>query len=95
MSATRVTTVTLLTQPDCAMCEQAKQVLARVGADHRLHVDEVSLASDAGRALATSAGVPFAPGILLDGTPFGFGRLSERKLRKTLTRQTDQPHKGD
>ena len=30
---------------------------------------------------ATGAGVMFAPGILLDGQPFGFGRLSERALR--------------
>jgi len=29
--------------------------------------------------------VLFAPGVLLDGHPFSFGRLSERKLRKALT----------
>ena len=78
--------VTLLTQTDCHLCEHAKQVLARVAADHPLEVDEIDLATDAGRELATEAGVLFAPGIILDGQPFGFGRLSERRLRKALTR---------
>jgi hypothetical protein len=76
--------VTLLTQADCALCEHAKGVLARVAADHRLTVTEISLATEEGRRLATEAQVVFAPGILLDGRPFAYGRLSERKLRKTL-----------
>ena len=76
--------VTLLTQADCAMCDHAKQVLARVGADHPLRVTEIGLASDEGRQLAMDAGVLFAPGVLLDGQPFAYGRLSERKLRRAL-----------
>jgi glutaredoxin len=79
-----MTEVTLLTQADCALCEHAKQVLARVAADHPLTVDEIGLDTEQGRLLAAEAGVVFAPGILLDGKPFGYGRLSERKLRKTL-----------
>lgn len=78
--------VTLLTQPDCALCEHAKQVLARIARDIPLTVEEVDLGSDTGRRLAAGAGVLFAPGVLLDGHPFGYGRLSERKLRKALTR---------
>lgn len=76
--------VTLLTQSACGFCDQAKQVLGRVGRDHPLRVTEVSLASDDGQRLAARAGVLFAPGVLLDGEPFSFGRLSERKLRRTL-----------
>jgi glutaredoxin len=79
--------VTLLTQPDCHLCEHAKTVLARVAEDHPLHVDEVQLDSTEGQVIATRIAIPFAPGILLDGQPFGFGRLSERKLRKTLARR--------
>jgi hypothetical protein len=78
--------ITLLTQADCALCDHAKQVLAAVGADHPLTVTEISLATDEGRRLAVEAGVLFAPGVLLDGRPFGYGRLSEGKLRKTLRR---------
>jgi predicted ABC-type transport system involved in lysophospholipase L1 biosynthesis ATPase subunit len=84
---TAMTVVTLLTQPDCALCEHAKQVLARVGADHPLTVREIALDSDEGQRLAVAAGVMFAPGILLDGAPYAFGRLSERALRRHLDRQ--------
>lgn len=78
--------VTLLTQRACTYCEHAKEVLARVGQDFDLEIDEISLESDEGRSLATRHGVMFAPGVLLDGRPFGYGRLSERKLRKELDR---------
>jgi predicted DCC family thiol-disulfide oxidoreductase YuxK len=85
MIITPAAQITLLTQADCALCDHAKQVLARVAADHPLHLTEISLATDKGRRLAREAGVLFAPGILLDGRPFAHGRLSERKLRRTLT----------
>jgi glutaredoxin len=81
-----VTAVTLLTQADCALCEHAKKVLTRVGADYPVEVTEIDLASAQGRALAARARVQFAPGVLLDGRPFGYGRLSERKLRRALGR---------
>lgn len=87
-----MTAITLLTQADCALCEHAKQVLARVGEDHPLEVTEIDLGSAQGRALAAQAGVVFAPGMLVDGRPFGHGRLSERRLRKTLGRLAAEPH---
>lgn len=82
-----MTRVTLLTQADCALCEHAKKVLARAGEDHAIEVTEIDLASPEGRELADRARVVFAPGVLLDGRLFGYGRLSERKLRKVLARQ--------
>ena len=81
-----MTAITLLTQADCALCEHARQVLARVSADHPLEVTEVDLATEHGRGLAAGAGVLFAPGVLLEGRPFGYGRLSERRLRRVLER---------
>jgi len=86
-----VTAITLLTQADCALCEHAKQVLARVGQDHPVDVTEIDLASERGRALAARAGVLFAPGVLVDGRPFGYGRLSERRLRRALGRMPAPP----
>lgn len=79
--------VTLLTKSDCHLCEHAKTVLARVAVDHPLQVEEVRLDSTEGQVIATRIGMLFAPGILLNGEPFGFGRLSERKLRRTLARR--------
>lgn len=80
----RSTRVTLLTQDACSLCDHAKEVLARVRADHPLEVEEISLTTEHGKELAMRAGVLFAPGVLLDGSPFAFGRLSERRLRKHL-----------
>lgn len=80
------TKVTLLTKSDCAFCDHAKAVLDRLGEEYALTVSEVSLDSAEGRQLATRHGLMFAPGVLLDGQAFGYGRLSERRLRKTLAR---------
>lgn len=78
--------VTLLTQDHCPLCEHAKKVLAAVAADHPISVTEIDLGSEAGRELATAHRVLFAPGVLLDGAPFAYGRLSERRLRRALSR---------
>lgn len=83
--------VIVLTQPDCTFCEIAQAVLARVGADHPMIVRRVELDSDAGRELATRHGVLFAPGVLLDGEMFSYGRLSERRLRRHLARRPAHP----
>ncbi|MFI7676330.1 glutaredoxin family protein [Actinophytocola sp. NPDC049390] len=76
--------ITLLTQESCGFCDQAKQVLSRLVTEYPLQVTEIDLASEEGQRLAASAGVVFAPGVLVDGEPFSFGRLSERKLRRRL-----------
>lgn len=34
-------------------------------------------------------GLLFPPGVLIDGEPFSYGRLSERKLRRELDRRLD------
>jgi glutaredoxin len=79
--------ITLLTQTSCAMCELAKEILARLGNEYPLSVTEVDLRTDEGKRLAAEAGVLFAPGVLVDGQPFAYGRLSERKLRRALDRR--------
>jgi glutaredoxin len=79
--------ITLLTQTSCGMCELAKEILARLGNEYPLSVTEIDLRSDEGKRLAAEAGVLFAPGVLVDGQPFSYGRLSERKLRRLLDRR--------
>jgi hypothetical protein len=83
--------VTLLTQEQCTFCEVAKQILHNVGRDHPLQVREVEMASPEGRRLAAAGGVLFPPGVLLDGRPFSYGRLSERKLRRALQKRATEP----
>ncbi len=87
--------ITLLTQIECALCEQAKDVLNRVRRDHRLTVREIDLASAQGTALAVRHGLLFAPGVLINGHPFSHGRLSERKLRRHLERTASAATTGD
>ena len=79
--------ITLLVQENCALCEHAKHVLARVGQDVPLQIEEVDLGADLGRQLAQRAGVMFAPGVFVDDEMFSFGRLSEKKLRRALQRR--------
>ncbi len=76
--------VTLLTKADCDLCEHAKAVLDRVREDLELDVETLSMDSDEGRDLAQQCRVLFAPGLLIDGQPFSYGRLSERRLRRAL-----------
>lgn len=78
--------VVLLTQAHCALCQQAEEVLDRLAAEYPLQVQTVDMASEEGMALADQGGVLFPPGVLVDGRPFSYGRLSERKLRRELAR---------
>ena len=78
--------VWLLTQRDCAFCEQAKNVLGRLSHEYPLAVTEIALESVDGRALALQHGVMFAPGVFINGTLASYGRPSERRLRRILTR---------
>jgi thiol-disulfide isomerase/thioredoxin len=79
--------VVVLSQSDCHFCDLAEQVLQRVARDYPLAVRHIALASEEGQALAARHGVIFAPGILLEGRLFSFGRPSERRLRRHLDRQ--------
>ena len=79
-----MTEVVLLTKDDCDLCEHAKAALGRLGEEFELHVREVSLDSGEGAELARDANAPFPPVVFVDGRPFSYGRLSERKLRKVL-----------
>ena len=79
--------VTLLTQADCAFCDQAREILDRLGGEHPLRVRTVDVSSPEGEELVARNGVLFAPGVLIDGRPFSYGRPSERKLRRELARR--------
>lgn len=76
--------VTILTQPSCGFCDQATEILHRLAPQYDLDIHEVSLDSEEGQKLAMQHGVMFAPGILLEGKLFSYGRLSEKKLRRQL-----------
>jgi glutaredoxin len=79
--------VTLLTQENCAFCEQAKEMLDRLSAEYGLSVSTLDLGSPEGQALSERGGVLFPPGLFIDGEPFSYGRPSERKIRRELNRR--------
>ncbi len=84
---TRPVEVLLLTQAHCGLCDHAKRVLDRLASQYPLEVTALDLASPEGRALADVGGILFPPGVFLDGEPFCYGRLSERRLRRELDRR--------
>lgn len=79
--------VTVLTQADCGFCGHADEVLERCARDFPLAVSTLDLHSPEGQEMGRRGGIMFPPGIFLDGEPFGYGRLSERKLRRELRRR--------
>jgi glutaredoxin len=79
--------VTLLTQENCAFCEQAKEMLDRLSAEYVFSVSTVDLGSPEGQALSERGGAMFPPGLFIDGEPFSYGRPSERKIRREFDRR--------
>lgn len=76
--------VLVLTQQECDLCERAGELLERLCEEYPLRIRTLALESSSGQELAASGGILFAPGIFIDGVPFSYGRLSERKLRREL-----------
>lgn len=86
--------VTLLTTEGCHYCAHAREVLARLGQEWPLDVQDVSLHSPEGARWALRDGIGFPPGIYVNGRLFGYGRLSEGKLRKHLEEITTRERAG-
>jgi hypothetical protein len=80
--------VTLITAADCHLCEHARNVLGSLAEETPLVISEVSWESDPGRMLVSRDGVAFPPAVYLDGVLAGYGRISERALRKRLAAQS-------
>ena len=80
-------TILLLTQEHCGFCEQAKEILDRLAREYWLSISTLDMGSPEGQELAMKGGLLFPPGLLIDGEPFSYGRLSERKLRRELDRR--------
>lgn len=76
--------VLLLTQSGCATCVQTKALVERLAAEYPLSLSTLDLGEAEGRELAERAGILFPPGVLLDGEVVGYGRISERKLRREI-----------
>jgi hypothetical protein len=78
---------TLVTTPDCHLCQHARTVLERVLADRLAAIEEIDWNAADGSALVKRDGVPFAPAVYIDGKLCGYGRLSDGALRNWLHKQ--------
>lgn len=77
--------ITLVTAPGCHLCEDAHQVLTRLGADGaELDIEVVEATSPAGLALLAAHRPPMNPLVLVDGAYFSAGRLPRRKLQALI-----------
>ncbi len=78
--------LSLLTKENCPLCDHAKAVLDRVEVHYVASTDVVWLETPEGEEFAERHHTPFPPVLLIDGELHGYGRLSERKLRRELDR---------
>lgn len=76
--------ITLLTQQNCAFCDQAKQMLDRLASEYDFTVHTLDMVSPEGRSLAERGGIMFPPGIFIDEQALCYGRPSERRLRRAF-----------
>ncbi|HEX2863846.1 MAG TPA: hypothetical protein VHN99_04710 [Deinococcales bacterium] len=83
-------TITILTQESCAFCGQAQALLERLKDTFEFEVQTLEFNSPEGERLAMAGGLMFPPGILIDGRPFSYGRLSEGRLRRELAARAVQ-----
>ena len=79
------TQLTYVSAPDCHLCERGRTIVHDLAEEASLDVVEVGWSDASARGLTERDGVPFPPALYLDDRLLGYGRLSERRLRKQLT----------
>ncbi|MDH6121329.1 glutaredoxin [Kitasatospora sp. GAS204A] len=76
-------TVTLIGKPDCHLCEQAREVIARVTAELGAGFEERDITQDQELYRKYWEQIPVT---LVDGRQHDFWRVDETRLRAALTR---------
>lgn len=80
-----MSTLVYITATDCHLCADGRAIVARLADEIGAPVRELDWDGVEARALLERGGALFPPALYLDDRLLGFGRLSERRLRK-LTR---------
>ena len=76
--------LTLVTTPDCHLCEHARRVLEKLMAEFQFDVVEIDWESARGQDLVVRDAVLFPPALFFKGRLVAFGRLSEGQVRRNL-----------
>lgn len=74
--------VTLIAKPGCHLCDEAREVIARVADELGVGWHEVSIADDAALAELYWEQIPVT---LVDGRQHDYWRVDEARLRAALT----------
>ena len=75
--------LTLLSKPGCHLCDEAREVLARVAADLAVPWDERDVTADENDFAEYGDRIPV---VLLDGKEHGYWRGEESRRRRDRTR---------
>ncbi len=75
--------ITLLGKPGCHLCDQAREVIARVAADLGVRWEERDITQSDDDLLQYWDMIPVT---LIDGVQHDFWRVSEQRLRAALSR---------
>ena len=73
--------ITLLGKPGCHLCDEAREVIARVAADLRIPWEERDITQSADDLRHYGDMIPVT---LIDGVQHDFWRVSEQRLRAAL-----------
>ena len=79
------TRLTLVTTADCHLCGHARSVAQRLAADLKTEINEIAWESPEADVVRRD-GVPFPPALYADDELLGYGRISERVVRRRLTK---------
>ena len=74
----------LVTSDACHFCEAAQKLIAALSDEYPIRLRAVDILSDEGHQLMRHNRVPFPPALLVEGDFHGYGRISERRLRRHL-----------
>lgn len=74
----------LVTSDACHFCEAAQKLIADLSDEYPIRLRAVDILADEGHQLMRHNRVPFAPALLVAGEFHGYGRISERRLRRHL-----------
>jgi len=75
--------ITFLSKPGCHLCDDAREVVARVAADLGVPVDDVDISADPELMARWGEQIPVT---LIDGAQHDYWRVDEARLRAALAR---------
>lgn len=76
--------ITLIGKPDCHLCDDAREIIARVAGDVGVDWEERSILDDPDLRDRYAEQIPVT---LVDGRQHDYWRVDERRLRRALRRR--------